>query len=193
MGIFNYIMQFGWLSDLVRLLVENIFGLSKTTRLGESIHFFIYDTIKIFIMLSVIIFIVSIIRSYFPPEKTKRILGAEKEKGFLGNILAALLGIVTPFCSCSAVPVFIGFVEAGVPLGVTFSFLISSPMVNEVVLIMLWGMFGWKIAVLYILTGVTVAIIAGIVIEKLKLEKYVEEYVYKMKISHYHPHIQGQR
>ena len=183
MGIFNYIMQFGWLSDLVRLLVENIFGLSKTTRLGESIHFFIYDTIKIFIMLSVIIFIVSIIRSYFPPEKTKRILGAEKEKGFLGNILAALLGIVTPFCSCSAVPVFIGFVEAGVPLGVTFSFLISSPMVNEVAIIMLWGMFGWKIAVLYILTGVTVAIIAGIVIEKLKLEKYVEEYVYKMKIG----------
>lgn len=183
MGIFNYIMQFGWLSDLVRLLVENIFGLSKTTRLGESIHFFIYDTIKIFIMLSVIIFIVSIIRSYFPPEKTKRILGAEKEKGFLGNILAALLGIVTPFCSCSAVPVFIGFVEAGVPLGVTFSFLISSPMVNEVALIMLWGMFGWKIAVIYIVTGVTVAIIAGVVIGKLKLEKHVEEYVYKMKIG----------
>lgn len=97
MGIFNYIMQFQWLSDLVKLLVENIFGLPKTTRLGESIHFFIYDTIKIFIMLSVIIFIVSIIRSYFPPEKTKRILGAEKERGFLGNILAALLGIVTPF------------------------------------------------------------------------------------------------
>ena len=183
MGIFNYVMQFQWLSDLVKLLVENIFGLPKTTRLGESIHFFIYDTIKIFIMLSVIIFIVSIIRSYFPPEKTKRILGAEKERGFLGNILAALLGIVTPFCSCSAVPVFIGFVEAGVPLGVTFSFLISSPMVNEVAIILLWGMFGWKIAALYIATGVTVAIIAGIVIGKLKLEKYVEEYVYKMKIG----------
>lgn len=183
MGIFNYVMQFQWLSDLVKLLVENILGLPKTTRLGESIHFFIYDTIKIFIMLSVIIFIVSIIRSYFPPEKTKRILGAEKERGFLGNILAALLGIVTPFCSCSAVPVFIGFVEAGVPLGVTFSFLISSPMVNEVAIILLWGMFGWKIAALYIATGVTVAIIAGIVIGKLKLEKYVEEYVYKMKIG----------
>ena len=183
MGIFNYVMQFQWLSDLVKLLVENIFGLPKTTRLGESIHFFIYDTIKIFIMLSVIIFIVSIIRSYFPPEKTKRILGAEKERGFLGNILAALLGIVSPFCSCSAVPVFIGFVEAGVPLGVTFSFHISSPMVNEVAIILLWGMFGWKIAALYIATGVTVAIIAGIVIGKLKLEKYVEEYVYKMKIG----------
>lgn len=183
MGIFNYIMQFGWLSDLVKLLVENIFGISKTTRLGESLHFFIYDTIKIFIMLSIVIFIVSIIRSYFPPEKTRKILGAEKDRGIIGNILAALLGIVTPFCSCSAVPVFIGFVEAGVPLGVTFSFLISSPMVNEVALIMLWGMFGWKIAAIYIATGVTVAIVAGIVIGKLKLEKYVEEYVYKMKIG----------
>lgn len=180
---FNYFMQFQWLSDLVKLLVENVFGLSKATKLGESVHFFIYDTIKIFIMLSVIIYIVSIIRSYFPPERTKKILGAEKEKGILGNILAALLGIVTPFCSCSAVPVFIGFIESGIPLGVTFSFLISSPMVNEVALIMLWGMFGWKIAVLYITTGVTVAILAGIVIGKLKLEKYVEDYVYKIKLG----------
>lgn len=183
MEVFNYLMQFQWLSDLVKLLIENVFGLSKSTRLGESIHFFIYDTAKIFIMLSVIIYIVSIIRSYFPPERTKKILGAEKEKGILGNVLAALLGIVTPFCSCSAVPVFIGFIESGIPLGVTFSFLISSPMVNEVALIMLWGMFGWKIAVIYITTGVTVAIIAGIIIGKLKLEKYVEGYVYEMKMG----------
>lgn len=183
MGMFNYFMQFQWLSDIVKLLVENVFGLSKTTRLGESVHFFIYDSIKIFIMLSVIIYVVSIIRSYFPPEKTRKILGAEKEKGFLGNILAALLGIVTPFCSCSAVPVFIGFIESRIPLGVTFSFLIASPMVNEVALIMLWGMFGWQIALIYIGTGVTVAIIAGVIIGKLKLEKYVEGYVYEMKMG----------
>ncbi len=134
-------------------------------------------------MLSVIIFIVSIIRSFFPPERTKKLLGEGKTRSFLGNIFAALLGIVTPFCSCSAVPVFIGFIEAGVPLGVTFSFLISSPMVNEVALVMLWGLFGWKIALLYIATGVSIAIIAGIIIGKFKMEKYVEEYVYTIKIG----------
>jgi hypothetical protein len=149
------------------------------TRLSGALEFFIYDTIKIFLLLSVIIFIVSIIRSYFPPEKTKRILSHKRE--FIGNILAALLGIVTPFCSCSAVPLFIGFVEAGVPLGVTFSFLISSPMVNEVAVVLLWGLFGWKIALIYMGTGLLVAIIAGVIIGKLKLEKWVEEYVYKIK------------
>ena len=148
-----------------------------------AVNFFFYDTMKIFLMLTVIIFIVSIIRSFFPPERTKKLLGEGTARGVLGNIFAALLGIVTPFCSCSAVPVFIGFVESGVPLGVTFSFLISSPMVNEVALIMLWGMFGWKIALLYIVTGVTLAIIAGIIIGKLKLEKYVEDYVYNIKMG----------
>ncbi|HBP64093.1 MAG TPA: hypothetical protein DD730_07445 [Desulfosporosinus sp.] len=146
-----------------------------------AINFFFYDTMKIFLMLSVIIFIVSIIRSFFPPERTKKLLGEGQTRGFLGNIFAALLGIVTPFCSCSAVPVFIGFIEAGVPLGVTFSFLISSPMVNEVALIMLWGLFGWKIALLYIATGLSIAIIAGIIIGKLNMEKHVEEYVYTIK------------
>lgn len=149
----------------------------------DAVNFFFYDTAKIFLMLSVIIFIVSVIRSFFPPEKTKKLLGEGKAKGFLGNVFAALLGIVTPFCSCSAVPVFIGFVEAGIPLGVTFSFLIASPMVNEVALVMLWGLFGWKIALLYIATGVTIAIIAGILIGKLGMEKYVEEYVYSMKMG----------
>lgn len=138
---------------------------------------------KIFILLAVIIYIVSFIRSFFPPEKTKRFLGAGKARGFIGNILASLLGIVTPFCSCSAVPLFIGFVEAGIPLGITFSFLISSPMVNEVALIMLWGLFGWKIALLYIATGVTAAIVAGVLIGHLKMEKYVEDYVYKIKMA----------
>jgi uncharacterized membrane protein YraQ (UPF0718 family) len=148
------------------------------TRLVGAVEFFIYDTIKIFLLLSVIIFAVSVIRSYFPPERTKRILSHKKE--FIGNILAALLGVVTPFCSCSAVPLFIGFVEAGVPLGVTFSFLISSPLVNEVALVLLWGLFGWKVAVIYMVTGLFVAIFAGMIIGKLKLEKWVEEYVYKI-------------
>lgn len=160
-------------------LVYYMFGMAQGTRLSGALEFFIYDTIKIFLLLAVIIFVVSIIRSYFPPERTKRILSHKRE--FIGNILAALLGIVTPFCSCSAVPLFIGFVEAGVPLGVTFSFLISSPMVNEVAVVLLWGLFGWKIAVIYMSAGLSVAIIAGFVIGKLKLEKWVEEYVYKIQ------------
>jgi len=159
--------------------VYDLFGMARDTRLSGALEFFIYDTIKIFLLLSVIIFAVSVIRSYFPPERTKRILSHKRE--FIGNILAALLGIVTPFCSCSAVPLFIGFVEAGVPLGVTFSFLISSPMVNEVAVVLLWGLFGWKIALIYMGTGLLVAIIAGMIIGKLKLEKWVEEYVYKIK------------
>jgi len=160
-------------------MVYDLFGMAQGSRLSGALEFFIYDTIKIFLLLSVIIFAVSIIRSYFPPERTKNILSHKRE--FIGNILAALLGIVTPFCSCSAVPLFIGFVEAGVPLGVTFSFLISSPMVNEVAVVLLWGLFGWKIALIYMGTGLLVAIVAGMLIGKLKLEKWVEEYVYKIK------------
>ncbi len=160
-------------------IVYSVFGMARGTRLSDALDFFIYDTIKIFFLLSVIIFAVSIIRSYFPPERTKRLLSHKRE--FMGNILAALLGIVTPFCSCSAVPLFIGFVEAGVPLGVTFSFLISSPMVNEVAVVLLWGLFGWKIAAIYISAGLSVAIVAGYIIGKLKLEKWVEEYVYTIR------------
>jgi len=169
----------GMLKTFAHYLVYDLFGMAQNTRLSGALEFFIYDTIKIFLLLSVIIFAVSVIRSYFPPERTKLILSHKRE--FIGNILAALLGIVTPFCSCSAVPLFIGFVEAGVPLGVTFSFLISSPMVNEVAIVLLWGLFGWKIALIYMGTGLLVAIIAGMIIGKLKLEKYVEEYVYKIK------------
>jgi uncharacterized membrane protein YraQ (UPF0718 family) len=157
-------------------VVHSLFGMQPGSRLSDAAEFFIYDIIKIFLLLSVIIFVVSVMRSYFPPERTKRILSHKKE--FIGNILAALLGIVTPFCSCSAVPLFIGFVEAGVPLGVTFSFLISSPMVNEVAVVLLWSLFGWKIAVIYMTTGLFVAIIAGLIIGKLKLQKWVESYVY---------------
>lgn len=164
-----------WFADMVSY---QWLSLAQGTHLADSVNFFIYDTLKIFIMLSVIIFIVAIIRSYFSPEKTRQILSYKRQ--YFGNIIAALLGVVTPFCSCSAVPVFIGFVEAGIPLGVTFSFLISSPMVNEVALILLWGMFGSGIALIYIATGLTVAIISGLVIGKLNLEKYVEGYVYEI-------------
>lgn len=167
------------LQQLSHHVVYSFLGMQPGTRQADALDFFIYDTIKIFLLLSVIIFIVSMIRSYFPPEKTKRILSHKKK--FIGNILAALLGIVTPFCSCSAVPLFIGFIEAGVPLGVTFSFLISSPMVNEVAIVLLWGLFGWKIALIYMGVGLLVAIIAGLIIGKLKLEHWVEEYVYKIR------------
>ncbi|MDA8088791.1 MAG: permease [Nitrospiraceae bacterium] len=156
-------------------------GLSNGSRLADAAEFFIYDTIKIFLLLSVIIFAVSVIRSYFPPERTKKILSHRKE--FIGNITAALLGIVTPFCSCSAVPLFMGFVEAGVPLGVTFSFLISSPMVNEVAVVLLWGLFGWRVAAIYISAGLLVAILGGFIIGKLRLEKWVQDYVYRLHLT----------
>jgi len=162
-------------------MAYEVFQIERGTQLAGAVDFFIYDTLKIFFMLIVIIFFVSIIRTYFSPDRTKQLLSHKRE--FLGNIMAALLGIVTPFCSCSAVPVFIGFVEAGVPLGVTFSFLISSPMVNEVALVLLWGMFGWKVSTIYITTGLVVAIVSGYIIGKLKLEHLVEEYVYQMKVG----------
>lgn len=167
--------------QFAQYVVYELLSLGKGTRFSDALEFFIYDTLKIFFLLAVIIFIVSFIRSFFPPEKTKKYLSHKKE--FIGNILAALLGVVTPFCSCSAVPLFIGFVESGVPLGVTFSFLISSPMVNEVALVMLFGLFGWKIALLYLITGLSVAIFGGLVIGKMRLEKYVEDYVFKIKMG----------
>ncbi|EMI09300.1 permease [Anoxybacillus gonensis] len=162
-------------------VVEDVFGLSITSKFGGALHFFIYDTLKILFLLSVMVFAISFVRSYFPPEKVKRWISGKK-KG-IASVLAALLGVVSPFCSCSTVPLFIGFVEAGIPLGVTFTFLISSPIVNEVSLVMLFSIFGWKIAVLYVLFGVLLAIIAGWVIGKLKLEKYVEPYVFNIQLG----------
>ncbi|WP_368293054.1 permease [Dehalobacter sp. TBBPA1] len=180
-----------FLYNLLTALLKWIFGLFGTNpeflesaRFKDSVEYFFTDAIVIFLMLIIIIFIVSILRSFFPPERTKKLLGEQgKARGFIGNIVAALLGIVTPFCSCSAVPVFIGFIEAGIPLGVTFSFLISSPMVNEVALVMLWGLFGWKIAVLYITTGVIIAIVAGFIIGKLKMERYLEDDVFSIRMG----------
>lgn len=171
----DQLLKMTWLSELVRLLVEKVFGLSVSDRLGGSIHFFIYDTIKIFILLSLLIFIISYIQSYFPPERTKKILGGIR--GIKGNILGALLGTVTPFCSCSSIPIFIGFTSAGLPLGVTFSFLISSPLVDLASLLLLMSFFGAKIAIAYVVVGLILAVIGGTLIDKLGLEKYVEGYV----------------
>ena len=164
-------------------LVYNIFGIAKHSKLGDALNFFMFDTIKIFILLLLIIYAITFIRSFFPPEKTRKILAKNKGSAFIGHVLAALLGIVTPFCSCSAVPLFIGFVEAGVPLGVTFSYLIAAPMVNEVAIGLLYGLFGWKIALIYVVSGEIIAIVSGIIIGRLKLEKYVEDYVYEIKIN----------
>jgi uncharacterized membrane protein YraQ (UPF0718 family) len=173
--------MFNWLDYLVKVFVENVLNVSMETRLGSSVHFFFYDTIKIIILLGIMIFIISYIRSYFPPERTKKIL--EKFSGITGNIMASLLGIVTPFCSCSSVPIFIGFVEAGIPLGVTFSFLITSPIVNEAAFAILLASFGWKIALVYVVTGVVVGVIGGIFIGSLKLENQVEAYVYEVQMA----------
>lgn len=169
------------LQTIADMAVYDLLGLVPGTTLGEALNFFIYDSMKIFLMLILIIFMVSILRSYFPAERTKKILSHKRE--FFGNIAAALLGIVTPFCSCSAVPVFIGFIESGVPLGITFSFLIASPMVNEVAVIMLWGLLGWKIMLIYIVSGLLIAILGGYMIGKLKLERFVQEYVYEIKVG----------
>ena len=156
-------------------LTYSIFAIAPKTILAEAVNFFIFDTIKIFLLLIVIIFVVSIIRSFLPPEKIKNILSREKK--YFGNILASLLGIITPFCTCSAIPLFLGFIEAGVPLGTTFSFLVASPMVNEIALVLLFGLFGWKIALLYIISGLVIAILSGIVIDKLKVENLLEDFV----------------
>lgn len=178
-GIFSWLnaqfLKMAWLSELVRLLVEKVFGLSIQARLGGSIHFFIYDVIKIFILLSVLIFVISYIQSYFPPERTKKILGGIK--GIKGNILGALLGTITPFCSCSSIPLFIGFTSAGLPLGITFSFLISSPLVDLASMLILVSFFGVKIATAYVIVGLVLAVVGGTIIDKLGLEKYVESYV----------------
>jgi uncharacterized membrane protein YraQ (UPF0718 family) len=174
--MFDIFKPIEWLADFI---VYNLFHLMPKTNLADSLHFFIYDTIKIFILLLAISFFVGIIKSYFTPETTKKYLTG-KHTG-IGNVLAALLGVVTPFCSCSACPLFIGFVEAGIPLGVTFSYLIAAPMINEVAIIILWGLFGIKVTGVYILSGLIIAITSGLIIGVLKLEKYIEPFVFQIK------------
>ncbi|MGX6591877.1 permease [Cetobacterium ceti] len=164
-----------WLYRWTEYFVSNILGLSMNSKLGGSLHFFIYDTIKIFILLGVLIFTISYIQSYFPPERTKKILGGFK--GISGNILGALFGTITPFCSCSSIPLFIGFTSAGLPLGVTFSFLISSPLVDLGSFLLLSSFFGFKIAIIYVIVGVILAVIGGVIIDKMNMKKYIAEYI----------------
>ena len=177
----DQLFKMEWLHRLVTLLVEVIFGLDVNNRTGGSVHFFIYDVIKIFILLSVLIFIISYIQSYFPPERSRKILG--RFKGVTGNILGALLGTITPFCSCSSIPLFIGFTSAGLPIGITFSFLISSPLVDLASVILLASIFNWKIAIAYVIVGLVIAVVGGTLIGKLKLEKHIESFVYSNKMQ----------
>ncbi len=162
---------------LANWLTYNVFTLPKDSASGSAVAFFLYDVPKVFALLVVIIYAVSLLRTYIPAEKVRDILS--QKRSFVGNILASLLGIITPFCTCSAIPLFLGFIEAGVPLGVTFSFLVASPMINEVALVLLFGMFGWKVALLYIGSGLIIAILAGMLIGKMRLEKLLEPWVLK--------------
>ncbi|RKD91317.1 permease [Mangrovibacterium diazotrophicum] len=169
------------LQPIADFLIDRLFQMNPGTHLTESIRFFVFEVPKVMLLLVLIIFIVGVVRSYFSPEKTRKLL--EGKSLFTGNIMAAALGIVTPFCSCSAIPLFLGFVEAGIPIGVTFSFLIAAPLVNEVALVLLIGLFGWKVALIYVSTGLLIAIFSGWIIGKLKLEKYVEEWVFQVKTN----------
>lgn len=160
---------------LADFIAFDLLALSPDSRIGKATQFFLYDTPKVLMLLALVVFAVGILRSFFTPERTRKILAGKRES--VGNVLAALLGIVTPFCSCSAVPLFIGFVTAGIPLGVTFSFLIAAPMVNEIALVLLYGLLGWKVAALYLVTGLVIAIVGGWTIGRLRMENHVEEWV----------------
>lgn len=167
------------ISDFV---INDLLSLDKGSHFTESLRFFVFEVPKVLLLLVLIIFGVGIIRTWFSPEKTRKAL--EGKSLFTGNVLAAILGIFTPFCSCSAIPLFLGFIEAGIPLGVTFSFLIAAPMINEVAIVLLLGLFGWKVAFIYVSTGLVIAIFAGWVLEKLKLQRFVADWVYQVKAQH---------
>ena len=174
-----WLAAYNVIQPLANWITYTLIGLSAGSHLGESVAFFLYDVPKILLLLGGMIFAITMIRSFFSPEQTRALLGGKREG--VGNVLAASLGVVTPFCSCSAVPLFIGFVESGIPLGVTFSFLIAAPVINEVALALLFGMFGWHIAGLYLVSGLTIAILGGIIIGRFKLERYVEDFVWQIK------------
>ncbi len=169
--------MFQWLDKLVAMMVEGWFGIPVESRLGGSIHFFFYDTVKIAILLSGMIFLISYLRSWFQPQKTKAML--EKIRGPKANVAASLMGIVTPFCSCSSVPIFIGFIDAGIPLGVTLSFLVTSPIVNEAAFAVLWAAFGWKVAFTYAGMGVVIGVLSGLLIGRFRPEAYLEDEVFR--------------
>jgi hypothetical protein len=163
------------LTKITDFIIYSILESQRESELTKAVHFFVYEVPKVLLLLTLIVFVVGIIRTYFSPERTRKILGGKSL--FTGNVLASLLGIVTPFCTCSAIPLFIGFVQAGVPLGVTFSFLIAAPMINEIAVVLLFGLFGWETALIYISTGLVIAIVSGFIIGKLKLENYIEDWV----------------
>lgn len=169
------------LQPMTDFFIDSTLGMTKGEHLTEALRFFVFEFPKVMLLLTLIIFFVGIIRTFFTPERTRKAL--EGKKTFTGNVMAASLGIVTPFCSCSAIPLFLGFIESGVPLGVTFSFLIAAPMINEVAIILLYGMFGWKVAAIYVGTGLAIAIMAGWIIGLLKLEKWVEPWVYQTQMG----------
>lgn len=173
-----WLIAYNLIQPAANWLAYSVLGLAADSHLGESVAFFLYDVPKILLLLSGMVFLISIVRTFFSPERTRSLLGGKREG--VGNVFAALLGIVTPFCSCSAVPLFIGFVEAGIPLGVTFSFLIAAPTINEVAVILLFGLFGWKVAGLYVASGLSVAIVAGFIIGRLKMERHVADFVWKV-------------
>jgi hypothetical protein len=175
-----WVLAYAYLTEFADVVVAG-FGLERGTRFAEAVHFFFYDTPKVILLLIGIVFLMGIIQTFFSPERTRSLLSGKRVG--VGNVLAATLGIVTPFCSCSAVPLFIGFLSAGVPMGVTFSFLISAPMVNEVALALLFGMFGWQVAALYLGLGLTVAIVAGFIIGKLKMENHLEDWVRAIQVG----------
>ncbi len=174
-----WLIAYNVIDPLSQTITYDLAGLQRGSHLGDSLAFFLFDVPKVLLLLAGMIFLISIVRTFFSPERTRALLGGRRQG--VGNVLAAILGIVTPFCSCSAVPLFIGFVESGIPLGVTFSFLIAAPTVNEVAVILLYGMFGWRVAALYIASGLVIAIIAGAVIGRLKLERYVEDFVWQLQ------------
>ena len=176
-----WVVLYSSLTPITNWVIDDLLGMKSGEHLTESLRFFIFEVPKVMLLLLLIVFVVGVVRSYFSPEKTRKAL--EGKPLFVGNIMAALLGIVTPFCSCSAIPLFLGFVEAGIPIGVTFSFLIAAPMINEVAVVLLIGLFGWKVALIYVVTGLVIAILSGWIIGKLKLEKYVAEWVFQVKTN----------
>jgi uncharacterized membrane protein YraQ (UPF0718 family) len=176
-----WVLVWGQLENGANWLTYDLIGLEEGSHLGESIAFFFYDVPKILLLLAGMIFLITFIRSFFSPEQTRAVLGGKRQG--VGNVLAAGLGVLTPFCSCSAVPLFIGFVESGIPLGVTFSFLIATPVVNEIALAMLFGLFGWQVAGLYLVTGLSIAIIGGVIIGRMRPERWVEDFVWQIQMG----------
>ena len=178
-SVIGWLVAYNIVEPLANWIAYDLLAQPIGSHLGESLAFFFYDVPKIILLLGGMIFLITFLRSFFSPEQTRAWLGGKREG--VGNAMAALLGVVTPFCSCSAVPLFIGFLESGIPLGVTFSFLTATPVVNEVALVMLFGLFGWKVAAIYLVSGLVIAVLAGVLIGRLKLERYVEDFVWQIK------------